>query len=393
MDRVEVPSYLRGIDIGAPQTAAIGARPAPEDSRLAVHCKLAVYTLRRLGWEIPDDKTMCGSAMILLGALLDALAGCIRTPELKKKWVLHAVDELCNSLTEFATVPRRLIELFTGRLVNMSQYFPELKTPLAIGYALSSCAWKLASGHSARLPSFLRVKRGGRRMHELLALCDVAVEVVTDDVSVVTAPTLMFDSLESPSTLLVVTDASRADVDNGFGGYAFLAASPGTVYLLSQPWPPGVKRALAMGAKKKSERRGPGTDGVLSMPAGEAFAILAITDAVVALSAETELAAVIAVGDCAPAAAALSARFSKSAQIRALLTRCSRVVQRWLGVQVPRDMNFDSDRLSHPSKAAIVATEASAARLDPVWLRPSGDILQLLEAVCHLPLGGEDGDA
>lgn len=92
-------------------------------------------------------------------------------------------------------------------------------------------------------------------MHELLALCDVAVEVVTDDVGIVTAPTLVFDSLESPSTLLVVTDASRADVDDGFRGYAFLAASPEMVHLLSQPWPPGVKRALAMVAKKKSEPR------------------------------------------------------------------------------------------------------------------------------------------
>lgn len=130
------------------------------------------------------------------------------------------------------------------------------------------------------------------------------------------------------------------------------------------------------------------------MPVGETFAILAIADAVVAVSAEIELTAVIAVGDCdAPAAAALSARFSKSTQIRALLTRCSKVAPRWLGVQVPREMNVDADRLSHPSMAAIVAKEASAAGLDPVWLRPSSDILRSLEAVCHLLLGGEDVDA
>ena len=65
--------------------------------------------------------------MVLLGALLDAEAGCIRTPELKRKWILHAVEELRSSLATFATVPRRLVERFTGRLVNISQYFPVLK--------------------------------------------------------------------------------------------------------------------------------------------------------------------------------------------------------------------------------------------------------------------------
>ncbi|KAL3917842.1 MAG: hypothetical protein SGPRY_006247 [Prymnesium sp.] len=67
-------------------------------------------------------------------------------------------------------------------------------------------------------------------MCELFTLCDDAVEVVTDDVGVVTAPALAFASLESPSTLLVVTDASRADADDGFGGYAFLAGNRSCAY-------------------------------------------------------------------------------------------------------------------------------------------------------------------
>lgn len=51
LDTVVVPEYLKGVDIGATQTEAIGCRPAQKDSRLASHCKIAVYQLTWLGWE------------------------------------------------------------------------------------------------------------------------------------------------------------------------------------------------------------------------------------------------------------------------------------------------------------------------------------------------------
>ena len=128
------------------------------------------------------------------------------------------------------------------------------------------------------------------------------------------------------------------------------------------------------------------------MPAGETFAALAMADAVAASLERNGIAAVVAVGDCSPAAAALSARFSKSAQIRAILGLCSRVAPRLLGVQVPRELNVDADRLSHPSMATAVAADALAAGLSVVWLQTSVEALRVLTAACHLPLGGDDAD-
>lgn len=67
-DQVRVPAHLEGIATGEENTAIIGSTPAPRDSRLSVHCRIAAFELRRLGAEVPDDKTMCGSGMVTLGA-------------------------------------------------------------------------------------------------------------------------------------------------------------------------------------------------------------------------------------------------------------------------------------------------------------------------------------
>lgn len=46
MDRMPVPM---GISLGKEQTAAIGVEPAHDSSRVAVHCRIAMYAERRLG--------------------------------------------------------------------------------------------------------------------------------------------------------------------------------------------------------------------------------------------------------------------------------------------------------------------------------------------------------
>ena len=43
-----------------------------------------------------------------------------------------------------------------------------------------------------------------------------------------------------PGCLTAVTDASGED---GFGGYAFGADSPNTIYILSAEWPPFANRS------------------------------------------------------------------------------------------------------------------------------------------------------
>ncbi|KAL1526046.1 hypothetical protein AB1Y20_020867 [Prymnesium parvum] len=91
-DLVSIPSYLAALEIGAAQTtAAIGAHPASNSSRVAVHCRIAIFESRRLGWAVADAKTMCGDGVILLGAQLDTQVDRVRCPLIKRTWVLHAV--------------------------------------------------------------------------------------------------------------------------------------------------------------------------------------------------------------------------------------------------------------------------------------------------------------
>lgn len=129
-DQVVVPQHLESIETGEANTAAIGAVPAARDSRISVHCRIAAFELRRLGAEVPDDKTMCGSGMVALGVQLDAAAQCVHCPELKRLWLLHAVDTVRTELQQSSTVSVKLMTRLTGRLTNLSQFFPELRRPL-----------------------------------------------------------------------------------------------------------------------------------------------------------------------------------------------------------------------------------------------------------------------
>ncbi|KAL1496391.1 hypothetical protein AB1Y20_016346 [Prymnesium parvum] len=118
---------------GGAQTAAIGAKPAHPCSRVAVHCRIAIYECRRLGWAVADAKTMCGDGVILLGAQLDTVTERVRCPLIKRRWILHAVQLIREGLATDMRVDTALMARFTGRLTNLSQFFPELRIPLLEG--------------------------------------------------------------------------------------------------------------------------------------------------------------------------------------------------------------------------------------------------------------------
>eukprot|EP00965_Chrysotila_dentata_P174326 5755027-Pleurochrysis_carterae.AAC.1 len=96
------------------------------------------------------------------------------------------------------------------------------------------------------------------------------------------------------------------------------------------------------------------------MPAAETFGMWAVAEAV-SEATGTSPRAVIAVGDCDPAAAAENAASSGAAQIRALLAHARRLTHQWLAVSVPRAANVDADRLSHPELLEEVQRDAAAA--------------------------------
>jgi hypothetical protein len=79
--------------------------------------------------------------------------------------------------------------------------------------------------------------------------------------------------------------------------------------------------------------------------------------------------AVTAIGDCDPAAAAINKSSSSVPQMRIILLAMREMTTAWLAVSVPRDFNFDADRLSHPSMLPAVLAEMRAAGLEAVVVR------------------------
>ena len=128
------------------------------------------------------------------------------------------------------------------------------------------------------------------------------------------------------------------------------------------------------------------------MPAAELFTTYACAEAALAaggLLSTTR--AVVAIGDCQPAAAALNRASSGVPQLRALLRAARRSLQQWLGVQVPRELNLDADHLSHPSSVAEVVVAAEAAGLRVVMAPvPAHCWERLREAIAASTPGDDD---
>ena len=120
------------------------------------------------------------------------------------------------------------------------------------------------------------------------------------------------------------------------------------------------------------------------MPAAELVVPWALAQAV---SARQPIAAVVAIGDCAPAAGALNAASSSVPQMAELVRAARELVPQWLGVAVPREHNMDPDRLSHPSLAEAVCEDARGAGLTVVRLDVPEACWQRLEATLALDAG------
>lgn len=219
-------------------------------------------------------------------------------------------------------------------------------------------------------------------MIELGTLLDVADAVAQDDVGVSMAPAKAFAAHSSARTTTIVTDASRAAADDGFGGFAFVPERAGEVFVMSLEWPAEMKAALDRAAQRRTDRAEPLP--TMSMPAAETFAALALAAAV---AERCDVAAVISVLDCAPAACAISSLYSPTAQIRVLLAACRRAADRWLGVHVPRTWNTDADRLSHPSLRPEVIADAERAGLAVVRVLPPAWVWDVAAAALALPTG------
>jgi hypothetical protein len=228
------------------------------------------------------------------------------------------------------------VERLVGRLSNISQIEPELLLHLHVGYALT---WRSSKpGFPSR---FIKVR--GRRLCECLRLTEVGSSLITTNEGV---PLLRPPGLGVPAedTLVLASDASRQGdsygsvpeaADDGVGGLSFDPGDPRVVYLVSEPWPPWAREALAASAARRA-LRATLTTARLPMPAAELFGGWACAEAVQEHLGR-RFCALVAVGDCQPAAMAMTAAKSKSSVMRPLLALMRDGDQQQLGVWVPRE--------------------------------------------------------
>ena len=154
--------------------------------------------------------------------------------------------------------------------------------------------------------------------------------------------------LRSTHRTAVVTDASGADE---VGGFAYFAHNPMRLLTFSEEWPNSIKQALAnAGAATALQPDADPAAHQLSMPCAELFGSWAIGESAAHFYTELyddaedladapEVTHVYAVGDCSPAAQAITSYNSGSAQMRVITRRLFNSAVFYVGVCVPREHN------------------------------------------------------
>lgn len=320
---------------------------------------------------------MVGSPIVALGFRFDGDRGVIDCPPVKQAAVLADAAEQRERAASRGQVLRRQARRLVGRLCNLSQVEPALRPLLHGGYTVVEATWPGSDGVKRR-PPIVTLADGGETQLAFLEMLDVAQQLVGANEGAPMAPRLVAPSRLAAGSLTSVTDASG---DDGFGGYAFAANSPTSVYVLSEPWEDWARAALAASADpaQADVRRRDATNALphLVMPAAELFAAVVLPRAVARVS---DVSLVYAVGDCEPAAFALDTLHSPKTQMRALLRAAGEAAWPWLSAQVPREANVDADRLSHPQLYDSVRLEAEMAGLTVVRVRPEPEDWELLRS-------------
>eukprot|EP00965_Chrysotila_dentata_P102255 3376167-Pleurochrysis_carterae.AAC.1 len=231
----------------------------------------------------------------------------------------------------------RKARTLAGRLANLAQVFPELKGVLRGAYAVSQPPHQQerGSGGWRRADEWRPLARGGTAEAEWLACLDVAQHLLEGNEGVPVAPRRDFPSPAEGGVLLSTSDASGVD---GVGGYVFAAGAPREPWVVAQRWPADVAEALRRSAMTGAERAAEAAQyegelelPQLSMPAAELFGTWAVAAAAAHAMGQTPR-AVIAVGDCDPAAGALNAATSRVRQMRTLLAGARALTPHWLAV-------------------------------------------------------------
>ena len=314
-----------------------------------------IAAIRALGLEETPGKTEGGDVFVNLGLRLRLRDGFLDCPPSKRRILLRDLRAWHEKVERLEPFERKVAERQVGRLGSLTQVLPELLTHISAGYRAANAGY--VAGGVRRLSKMVQLARDSPLHQGLSRLLPHAIDLVERNEGIPLAPRARFAGLDEPGVLLVVSDASGHD---GCGGWAHLGAHDRAPTVVSEAWPHWARQALHQ-FKLPAAQRSPGAP-LLSMPAAELFTAWAVAEAAASAKPFT---AVVAVGDCDPAADALDAASSATPQMNALLACARERAKQWLGVSVPREWNLDADRLSHPAELAHVLDDARRAGLRP----------------------------
>jgi hypothetical protein len=379
---VSCPPSLAHIGVGPLATALAGGLPAPEFSRVAVLCRIEIGTWEDHGLTHAPEKTLCGDPIISLGTQVGIMSRRIVCPALKARTI---VQQLCDVAAEAAT-PMRSVDVpriaqVTGRLTAISLHEPGLLGILHGGYSVVAAGMRAGRHH--RTAQSIRMSEGSRATRELRAMAGVGLSIMEANLGIPLASPARAPHITAPGNCTGLTDASRAASDDGVGGFGTLAELPELIFIYSEPWPADVKAALDLLALPRAERPELVGRATLSLPSAETFGCWALPEAISSVC-RLPILSVTAIGDCDPAAAAINKSSSRVPQLRAILLQMRRLTTQWLGVSVPRDFNFDADRLSHPSQLPSILAEIRVARREAVVVRIPDSLWAALRAAMLL---------
>ena len=385
-DKVVSPDEVSHIHISAVTTTAMGGVVAPMDSRVMVHTKLFILSLRRMGMADAEQKTVVGDPLGSLGFEV-RIRGCrIRCTEAKRVVMLDDIERQLGWVTADRLVRCKSAERLVGRFTNLSQIYPELRARLHAGYRVAMGRWQSSSTGATTVQAELKLAQGSGAQRGWIHLLEVGGKAVDANVGVPLASQPEFYGRLEAGVYTSTVDASGVD---GVGGFATIAGVPGHVWVMSERWPTAIQRALDAASTTGSERAKLHAAQVpmLGMPGAELFGNVAIVDSIQRATGASG-AIVYAIGDCEPAAAALNSGAGRTPQMRALTDWASEVGAAWLGVAVPREENTDADLLSHPDKAMGVIRRAADSGLRVHEARISAEALVVLSRAAALGVKG-----
>ena len=385
-DVTGIPPELASVELDLSCMRVHDGRPTDLASRCANHCRLVIKRSESLGLAV-SRKTQAGDGVVSIGLRIDVQADKLDCPPVKGTVLLTDLTRARSLFEQDRRVELRPTRKTMGRLGALAEIWPELLPIMHPGYAVAGVT-KVARARRRRgeKEADVQLRSGSRSAIGFGKLLVEAEAIVRENRGIPLLAEADFPGEGSEGVLTMHTDASRAAVDDGWGGWGTHADVDGVIFAMTAGWAtyPRIRQALHRAAERLRVRSGGPT---FSMPAAELAAMWLLAGAVAAWGAPIK--AVIAVGDCQPAAAALNKAKGKSAVMRASLSHMLKITEQWLGVWIPREINTDADRCSHPTMAAEVEAAVAAAGARLVWLQPRVEDMDALLRHIEEGSGGE----